>query len=370
MLGLKPARRAAAPQTAASAARAPPHRDPRSTVAERIAPGAARPSPAQPRGRFTQVEAQRAPLEALESPDGRATLETLLTQHGHRPALLRALAQGYAGRRGDPPRPSWTRCSQPRATRGRRGQRARAHPRRRLEHRGALGRVAWTLGLRGPELGALVSASGSTPRWTGCASTSAARPSPRRAGRLGWTSSDGEVPRTSAWSATSRTVSAATWCAAARRRSGRRRRARHPRPEARGVRDARHPRARAARITLTQRHAHLRIRMQPVPPDLGRSAEGGRARSGDLPALRRPAHSLPSAQPHQLRAEGWRVVRGPVLLEQAESEGGESKPAAKSDGSGTPPSTPGGGSSGSSSGSGSSGSAPVNSAPKVAAAKA
>ncbi|HUM13054.1 MAG TPA: zinc ribbon domain-containing protein [Myxococcaceae bacterium] len=56
---------------------------------------------------------------------------------------------------------------------------------------------------------------------------------------------------------------------------------------------------------------------------------------------------------------------------KSKSDGGESKPAAKSEGSGTSPSSPGTGSSGSSSGSGSSGgSAPANSAPKVAAAKA
>src|SRR5262249_12540454 len=48
------------------------------------------------------------------------------------------------------------------------------------------------------------------------------------------------------------------------------------------------------------------------------------------------------------------------------SEGGESKPAAKPEGSSTSTPSTGGGSSGS----GSSGSGPVNSAPKVAAAKA
>ena len=65
------------------------------------------------------------------------------------------------------------------------------------------------------------------------------------------------------------------------------------------------------------------------------------------------------------------------------ADAGESKPAAKTEGSGGSTSTPasggggggggggdGGGSSGSSSGSGSSGTGPVNSAPKVAAAKA
>jgi len=54
------------------------------------------------------------------------------------------------------------------------------------------------------------------------------------------------------------------------------------------------------------------------------------------------------------------------------SEGGESKPAAKTEGasSGGSSSTPSTGSGSGSSGSGSSGSGPVNSAPKVAAAKA
>ncbi|MGZ6140277.1 MAG: hypothetical protein ACXWLA_06365, partial [Myxococcaceae bacterium] len=75
-----------------------------SSVAERIAPRRrAAQSTAEPRGRFTQVEAERSPLEALEGPAGRTTLETLLAQHGHRPALLRALAQGYSGRRGSDP---------------------------------------------------------------------------------------------------------------------------------------------------------------------------------------------------------------------------------------------------------------------------
>ncbi len=135
------------------------------TVPERIAPRrrVAQP-PAQPRGRFTQVEAERAPLESLEGPDGRATLGTLLAQHGHRPALLRALAQGYTGRRGDP---SASELDALLAAHGLLDA-AEAAERALLlaaldEHRGALGRVAWTLGLRGPELGALVSRLGLDP---------------------------------------------------------------------------------------------------------------------------------------------------------------------------------------------------------------
>jgi hypothetical protein len=104
------------------------------------------------------VEAQRAPLESLEAPGGRATLATLLRQHAHRPALLRALAQGYAGRRGEPS------ASELDALLAAHGllEAAEASERELIlaavsEHRGALGRVAWALGLRGPELGALVS---------------------------------------------------------------------------------------------------------------------------------------------------------------------------------------------------------------------
>ena len=135
------------------------------TVAERIAPRRREAqAPAAPRGRFTQVEVQRAPLESLEGPDGRAILETLLAQHGHRVALLRALAQGYSGRRGEPSAPELDALLE------RHGLLEATESRERelllaalSEHRGALGRVAWTLGLRGPELSAIVSRLGLGP---------------------------------------------------------------------------------------------------------------------------------------------------------------------------------------------------------------
>ncbi len=149
----------------------PAHRDARSdslapTVAERIAPRrrAQAPAPAAPRGRFTQGELQRAPLESLEGPGGRATLESLLAQHGHRVALLRTLAHGYTGRRGEPSAPELDDLL------ARHGllEAAEASERELLlsglsEHRGALGRVAWALGLRGPELADLVSRLGLGP---------------------------------------------------------------------------------------------------------------------------------------------------------------------------------------------------------------
>ncbi|MGZ3445700.1 MAG: hypothetical protein ACXWLG_09500 [Myxococcaceae bacterium] len=134
-----------------------------SSVAERIAPRRrAAQSAAEPRGRFTQVEAERSPLEALEGPAGRTTLETLLAQHGHRPALLRALAQGYSGRRGSDPS-----AAELDTLLTEHGLIAAVEDSERSlvldalsEQRGALGRVAWALGLRGQELEGLISRLG------------------------------------------------------------------------------------------------------------------------------------------------------------------------------------------------------------------
>ncbi len=133
------------------------------SVAERIAPRRrAAQAPAPPRGRFTQVETQRAPLESLEGPGGRGTLANLLAQHGHRPALLRALAQGYVGRRGTDPS-----ASELDAILTQQGllESVEASERELVlsalsEQRGALGRVAWALDLRGPELTSLIATLG------------------------------------------------------------------------------------------------------------------------------------------------------------------------------------------------------------------
>jgi len=160
-----PAGTPAAPERPASPRRATPAASPAPTVAERIAPRRrAAAVPAAPRGRFTQVEAGRAPLETLEGPDGRATLETLLAQHGHRIAVLRALAHGYTGGRGDPSGPELDDLLAHHGLL----ETAEARDRELLlsalsEHRGALGRVAWALGLRGAELNALVSRLGLGP---------------------------------------------------------------------------------------------------------------------------------------------------------------------------------------------------------------
>lgn len=54
-----------------------------------------------PRGRFTTVDPTRATFESLFRPSGRDTVAALVDQVPHRVALLRALEQGYTGRRGE-----------------------------------------------------------------------------------------------------------------------------------------------------------------------------------------------------------------------------------------------------------------------------
>jgi hypothetical protein len=133
-----------------------------STVPERIAPrrrqSAAAEGPTQPRGRFTQLDSQPAPFDELYRPEQRESLEGLLRQHGHRLALLRALAHGYAGPRGAEPT-----LSQLDAVLAHHGLLAQTEARERAlvlaevrQARGALGRVAWGLGLRPLELRALM----------------------------------------------------------------------------------------------------------------------------------------------------------------------------------------------------------------------
>ncbi|MBL8915392.1 MAG: hypothetical protein JNM17_32105, partial [Archangium sp.] len=87
---------------------APRKRDPNEKLAERPAP----PLPGTaflpkrnlplPRGRFTTIDPTRASVETLFRGGGKATLQTLIDQVPNRVALLRALEQGYVGKRGKP----------------------------------------------------------------------------------------------------------------------------------------------------------------------------------------------------------------------------------------------------------------------------
>src|SRR5262249_4907910 len=135
--------------------------EPRPTVAERIAPRRRAPSPAAPpapRGRYTQLAVQRAPLETLAGPVCRNVLEALLLQHRPHIALTRALDGGTLGRRGGDPQPH--EVEELLAEHGLLDD-AEARERELVlgaldEHRGALGRVAWVLGVRPAELRAMV----------------------------------------------------------------------------------------------------------------------------------------------------------------------------------------------------------------------
>jgi hypothetical protein len=159
-----PSVRPAQPEAAAPTALPTPQRrtgEVRSTVAERIAPRRRAPAPETrpaPRGRYTQVAAQRAPIDSLAEPAGRSVLEPLLLQHGHRIALTRALAQGYLGRRGGDPQPQ--EVEELLATH-RLLDDSEAVERELVlgalsEQHGALGRVAWALGVRPVELRSMI----------------------------------------------------------------------------------------------------------------------------------------------------------------------------------------------------------------------
>lgn len=118
---------ASAPRVVSARASPPPPEKPgrkkKLTVAEKIAPRkrdpnekrAARPAPPLPgtaflpkrnlplpRGRFTTIDPTRASVETLFRAGGKVTLQTLIDQVPNRVALLRALEQGYIGKRGKP----------------------------------------------------------------------------------------------------------------------------------------------------------------------------------------------------------------------------------------------------------------------------
>jgi hypothetical protein len=120
------------------------------TMAERIAPkrrlgGAGAPAAALPRGRFAQLPSEQPSLDAL----GPAQLADLLAQHGHRPALLRALTSGRAQHVSGP---ALDRALE---TAGLLLGAVESECELVLstleEQRGAVGRAAWALGVRANE---------------------------------------------------------------------------------------------------------------------------------------------------------------------------------------------------------------------------
>jgi hypothetical protein len=151
------------PSTGEAAAPEPPRNPFPPTVAERIAPrrrvvGArgTEPLPPPPRGRFAQLPAEQPTLEVLDA----ERLADLLAQHGHRPALLRALGAGRGS--------TLTAHSLDRALERAGLLEGAAEREHELvlatleEQRGALGRAAWSLGVRASELLAWAERLGAT----------------------------------------------------------------------------------------------------------------------------------------------------------------------------------------------------------------
>jgi hypothetical protein len=142
----------------------PTPRPPPPTVAERIAPrrriAGSRTedaAPAAPRGRFTQLPGEQPAVEMLD----RNRLEDLLAQHGHRPALLRALGAGrVTGLTALTVDQALERAGLLEQTLGRERELILATLE---ENRGALGRAAWALGIRATELLGWVERLGITP---------------------------------------------------------------------------------------------------------------------------------------------------------------------------------------------------------------
>lgn len=121
----------------------------RPSVSQRIEPkrrpASLKEIPPPPRGRFAQLPAEQPSLEALDTPQ----LASLLSQHGHRPALLRTLTAGRTA--------SVSAHLLDRALERAGLLEYAAETERELllsnleEHRGAVGRAAWALGVRANE---------------------------------------------------------------------------------------------------------------------------------------------------------------------------------------------------------------------------
>jgi hypothetical protein len=108
----------------------------------------------KPKGRFSTLKSTKSPMQDLHAPGGKETLEKLLLQHRHRPALLAALKEQYTGRSGA----ELTPLDLDEAFTAHALLEGVVRQERELvlgayeEHRGASGRTAWALGVPLPEL--------------------------------------------------------------------------------------------------------------------------------------------------------------------------------------------------------------------------
>lgn len=151
------------------------------SVSEKIAPKKRAPAPPPPeeaweeeppkrelpkgRGRFTRLQAQKAPAEELLGPAG-AMLEAMIAQHPHRFALLGVLGEQYQSRGSDE-----LSLSDLSAALRQHGLLERLEQQERelllgsyTDHRGAGSRVSWALNLRPADLDKLVALLGLKPQ--------------------------------------------------------------------------------------------------------------------------------------------------------------------------------------------------------------
>lgn len=112
----------------------------------------------KPKGRFSRLEASKGKYDDLFRSTSKQLLSDLITQEQNRRGVLRALSERFGGKRGQ------INALDVQDVLKHHGLQDTLEAREReqilscvSEHRGAMGRVCWALGMSGPELEALVS---------------------------------------------------------------------------------------------------------------------------------------------------------------------------------------------------------------------
>lgn len=115
----------------------------------------------RPKGRFSRVEATKGKYDDLFRSTNRQMLEELITQEQNRRGVLRALSDRYGGKRGQMNALDVLDVVRHHKLNEKMEELERAQVLTSVsEHRGAMGRVSWALGMSGSELEALIKEAG------------------------------------------------------------------------------------------------------------------------------------------------------------------------------------------------------------------
>jgi hypothetical protein len=176
-----PPRRAAVKVSAAAGRASKKQKKAAATLAEKIAPRKRAPvaaaaiveaAPAaaawkrrqlpSPRGKFTRIEAEAGHLNELERPSAKSEFLAMVEANGNRIALRKALERRYVVRRGVAPSPDDVDAllQRHKLLKVIERQERAAIMSALIEHRGALARVAWELGINAFELNRLIEVIG------------------------------------------------------------------------------------------------------------------------------------------------------------------------------------------------------------------